>query len=284
MGDSIELPLGETIVGRDVGCALRFNDPSVSRRHLRFVHRADNVFVEDLRSSNGTLVNGDVVNAPIELADGDEIVVGSRVITVRVLDDGDPEAALSTLIIGEGKLPKAEEEVDPATEQREARAKTSQFPRVAEPPGTNQRCPRCGSPVGETDLKCAVCKNRWGSRAMSSPTIPPPAKIPLRRHDRVPIELKLIYVSDELEIEATTLDLSQSGVFVRTQIFDPVGTQCKLTILIDGGPAIQIAGIVRRVVESDDPRGEPNGLGVEFAQLGAKERAWIDIAVVRITS
>ena len=27
LGNSVELPLGETIVGRDVGCKLRFNDP-----------------------------------------------------------------------------------------------------------------------------------------------------------------------------------------------------------------------------------------------------------------
>ena len=64
LGDSIELPLGETLVGRDVGCALRFNDPSVSRRHLRFVHRVNEMFVEDVGSSNGTLFNGRTLRGP----------------------------------------------------------------------------------------------------------------------------------------------------------------------------------------------------------------------------
>jgi len=94
----------------------------------------------------------------------------------------------------------------------------------------------------------------------------------------------LIYISDELEIEANTADLSQSGVFVRTQILEPAGTACELTILIDGGPALKVKGVVRRVVEQDNERGEPPGLGVEFRDLGDKERGWIDIAAVRITS
>jgi pSer/pThr/pTyr-binding forkhead associated (FHA) protein len=283
LGDSIELPLGETVVGRDVGCALRFNDPSVSRRHLRFVHRADDVFVEDLRSSNGTVVNGANVTAPVRLADGDEIIVGSRVITVRVLDDEDPIEAPSTLVLDERLKPSPRKVAVLPEEISTARAPTSQMPRVL-PPGASQRCPRCGAPVGASDLKCTVCSYRWGSRVMSQPTVPPLTKIPLRRHDRVPLELRLIYVSDELEIEATTLDLSQSGVFVRTEIFDPVGTTCRLTMLMDGGPPLQLAGVVRRVVETDNPRREPCGLGVEFEGLGDKERAWIDIAIVRITS
>jgi pSer/pThr/pTyr-binding forkhead associated (FHA) protein len=51
MGDYVELPAGETLVGRDVTCALRFNDPAVSRRHMRFVRPQTDFFVEDLRSS-----------------------------------------------------------------------------------------------------------------------------------------------------------------------------------------------------------------------------------------
>jgi hypothetical protein len=272
LGDSIELSRGETLVGRDVGCTLRFNDPSVSRRHLRFVHRADAMFVEDIGSSNGTLLNGRMLRAPARITEGDVISVGSRTLTVRV-SDGDEEQP-STLVLCESLA-----EQEPHTRPRRmpvsvtvphqireitgdgitARAKTSQLPRV----------------VPDFD----------SGRIGSSPTVPP-AMIPIerRRHDRIPMELRLIYVSEELEIEANTSDLSQSGVFVRTQILDPVGTPCELTILIDGGPALKVKGMVRRVVEQGNERGEPCGLGVELTDLGDKERAWIDIAAVRITS
>ncbi|MBA3540845.1 MAG: FHA domain-containing protein, partial [Deltaproteobacteria bacterium] len=87
--DSVELPIGETIVGRDVGCALRFNDPAVSRRHLRFIRRDDEVFVEDLSSSNGTVVNGRKLSDPRRVHDGDTIRVGSRMLTLHVVEADD---------------------------------------------------------------------------------------------------------------------------------------------------------------------------------------------------
>ena len=86
LGDSVELPVGETVIGRDVGCALRFNDPSVSRRHIKFVRRAhtEDVFVEDLGSSNGTMLNGRLVTVAIRVLDGDKLVVGTRELVVRI--------------------------------------------------------------------------------------------------------------------------------------------------------------------------------------------------------
>lgn len=271
LGDSIELPRGETLVGRDVGCSLRFNDPSVSRRHLRFVHRADEMFVEDIGSSNGTLLNGRALRGPARVSEGDIIAVGSRTLTIRVTDDD--ELQPSTLVLGE-----AREEDIPARPRRMPVSVTvpHQFKEIKgdEPAG---RAPTRQMPRVEPD--------EARMRMTSSPTVPP-ATIPLerRRHDRIPVELRLVYVSESLEIEANTADLSRSGVFVKTQILDPVGTPCVLTILIDGGPALQVSGVVRRVVEQDNERHEPPGLGVELRDLGEHEKAWIDIAAVRITS
>ena len=34
----ISLPVGDTLVGRAIGCDLRFNDPAVSREHLQQLH------------------------------------------------------------------------------------------------------------------------------------------------------------------------------------------------------------------------------------------------------
>src|SRR4051812_6669624 len=94
-GDSIELPVGETVIGRDVTCSLRFNDPSVSRRHLRFVRRHDTVFVQDLGSTNGTTLNGKVVSGPIMVEEGDEVAVGSRKVTLHFGEGEKPEDTLT---------------------------------------------------------------------------------------------------------------------------------------------------------------------------------------------
>lgn len=64
-----------TRVGRSLAADVRFDDPTVSRRHALIVRQADGVRVLDDRSLNGVFVNGERVEWQ-ELHDGDEIVVG----------------------------------------------------------------------------------------------------------------------------------------------------------------------------------------------------------------
>jgi hypothetical protein len=64
-----------TRVGRSLAADVRFDDPTVSRRHALIVRQPDGVRVVDDRSLNGVFVNGERVEWRA-LADGDEIVVG----------------------------------------------------------------------------------------------------------------------------------------------------------------------------------------------------------------
>ena len=64
-----------TRVGRSLAADVRFDDPTVSRRHALIVRQADGVRVLDDRSLNGVFVNGERVEWRV-LRDGDEIVVG----------------------------------------------------------------------------------------------------------------------------------------------------------------------------------------------------------------
>jgi FHA domain/Zinc-ribbon containing domain len=64
-----------TRVGRSLAADVRFDDPTVSRRHALLVRQPDGVRVLDDRSLNGVFVNGERIEWRI-LADGDEIVVG----------------------------------------------------------------------------------------------------------------------------------------------------------------------------------------------------------------
>ncbi len=283
-GDSVELPIGETLIGRDVGCSLRFNDATVSRKHLRFICRHDEVFIEDLGSSNGTLLNGRRIGEPVRLYDGDKISAGNREMTFH-LSDGDG-AAESTVLLKNlnaaesSKGPRMAKAMRAATAITAVTAVTARMAVVIPPHTTNQRCPQCAAPVTELDDECAACHYQWGSFRPTSVTALRAVPVSRRRHDRLPVELSLVYVSSELEIEAMTRDLSESGVFVCSQVLDPIGTVCQLTILLDGGPPLRIAGIVRRVVDHSDQ--EAIGLGVEFIGVGANELAWIKTAITRI--
>ncbi len=73
--EAIALSREWTRVGRSLAADVRFDDPTVSRRHALIVRQADGVRVLDDRSLNGVFVNGERVEWR-ELRDGDEIVVG----------------------------------------------------------------------------------------------------------------------------------------------------------------------------------------------------------------
>jgi len=78
-----EQPLepGATI-GRE-GCDITLSDPDVSRRHAAIQIVRDEVSIEDLGSTNGTLVNGQRIEERRRLSDGDEIQIGSTVWRLR---------------------------------------------------------------------------------------------------------------------------------------------------------------------------------------------------------
>lgn len=49
--------------------------PTISKKHFRIYRQGPAYFIEDLRSTNGTYLNGDPLTQPQPLGEGDEIVV-----------------------------------------------------------------------------------------------------------------------------------------------------------------------------------------------------------------
>jgi len=73
--------LGEELsVGRGAGCAVVLADDTfVSTVHARIFMRGNDPYVEDLGSTNGTLLNGETVVEPIRLRPGDRVQFGQTV-------------------------------------------------------------------------------------------------------------------------------------------------------------------------------------------------------------
>ena len=94
--ETIALRREWTRVGRSLAADVRFDDPTVSRRHALIVRQADGVRVLDDRSLNGVFVNGERVEWR-ELADGDEIVVGRYRLTFLEVAPATAEAGDATL-------------------------------------------------------------------------------------------------------------------------------------------------------------------------------------------
>ena len=74
---------GPVIVGRSPGADIVIGAGYVSGRHARFSLMGQNLFVEDLGSTNGTAVNGEFIAAPTALRSGDTVNVGDVAIRVR---------------------------------------------------------------------------------------------------------------------------------------------------------------------------------------------------------
>ena len=63
------------IIGRDAGCDIAIADRQVSRHHARLSHTDEGVLLEDLGSKNGTHKNGETLNKPVILKEGDSFQV-----------------------------------------------------------------------------------------------------------------------------------------------------------------------------------------------------------------
>ncbi len=64
------------VIGRGEGCHLRPRSDTVSRKHCALLLREDGVYVRDLQSRNGVLVNGQRIEADYPLRDTDRLKVG----------------------------------------------------------------------------------------------------------------------------------------------------------------------------------------------------------------
>ncbi len=85
--DRFELDAEEIFIGRDAKkCQIVLNDPEVSTVHAVIRKNNVDVTLEDLNSSNGTILNGERINKT-QITAGDEFVIGSTSFTLEVRSD-----------------------------------------------------------------------------------------------------------------------------------------------------------------------------------------------------
>jgi hypothetical protein len=65
----------ELLLGRHPDCDVVLADPCVSRRHARLVFRGGGWIIQDLQSTNGTVLNGDRIGRS-EVQPGDHLILG----------------------------------------------------------------------------------------------------------------------------------------------------------------------------------------------------------------
>ncbi len=96
MAVPIPLERDQVIIGRAIEADVRLNDSRASRLHARISSSVDtktnhtNYFITDLGSTNGTLVNGELITE-VPLTDGDKIIIGEHLFRFEMLDEIDRE-------------------------------------------------------------------------------------------------------------------------------------------------------------------------------------------------
>jgi len=98
-GQSFLIPAGDSLtIGRSIRSDFQIADHSISRSHCEFDHKEDNtVLVTDLDSSNGTIVNREMIKEKL-LNPGDMIHIGDHTICFSGLVADDGSGGLSTSV------------------------------------------------------------------------------------------------------------------------------------------------------------------------------------------
>jgi diguanylate cyclase (GGDEF)-like protein len=86
VGEMYRLEGDETVIGRANGVHIRLNDDGISRRHARVYRQGSQILIEDLKSANGTMVNGEAVMRHA-LQDGDKVRLGTTTILKFAYND-----------------------------------------------------------------------------------------------------------------------------------------------------------------------------------------------------
>ena len=74
-GERFRLTSDRTVIGRHPACGIVLDASAVSRQHAAVTREGDLAFIEDLRSRNGTAVNGRPIVGRRLLEDGDEVLI-----------------------------------------------------------------------------------------------------------------------------------------------------------------------------------------------------------------
>lgn len=122
---SWKLPQGESLLGRSADCQVHLDDLRLSRRHALLKLEDDELFVVDMGSQNGVLVNGDRILSATKLQQGDQMAAGPFVFAVRFeVEEKDPKKVESSV---RSRKRSTSEEFKPSTDRSGKRTVDMEF-------------------------------------------------------------------------------------------------------------------------------------------------------------
>ncbi|WPU65198.1 FHA domain-containing protein [Peredibacter starrii] len=118
--DRFQLDQDEIFIGRDnKKCQIVLNDPEVSSVHAVVRKNGNDVTLEDLNSSNGTILNGERINKA-HVATGDEFVIGGTSFSLEVRSDLLDTESDRLMPVETGQFIETEEEIEEVVSAEDA--------------------------------------------------------------------------------------------------------------------------------------------------------------------
>ena len=110
-GNEFQISDEDITIGRDLGNSIVIDDIQISRNHMRVFRKEDGLFIEDLKSTNGTILNGKALKKTQKLKNGDIVTIGE-------------DNTFEVQIPGEAKKAKAAKVEKAAAEEQPEKVKT----------------------------------------------------------------------------------------------------------------------------------------------------------------
>src|SRR5215510_967041 len=103
----------EVTIGRVQGNDIVLPKGNVSKRHARIVLKDGKFIIVDLKSTNGTYVNGRKITSPLVVKDSDKIYIGDFIVGVVEAASADPDGPPESNAAAPAERPAATPDVRP---------------------------------------------------------------------------------------------------------------------------------------------------------------------------
>lgn len=119
------------------------------------------------------------------------------------------------------------------------------------------------------------------SKPPAPPSTPPPSSsvegtpdhTERRRFRRVRLQVRVTATGASNLYAGVSNDISEGGVFLATQVAPPIGTLVDLTLVLGGDGVFEVHGVVRWERVAGPGVDGPSGVGIQFLDLTAGDRA-----------